>query len=379
MTLGTATKTVDVSGHFRGGKKPITYKAEFVPPMAGDAPIEFKVEPAMNTTGVFTVSSIKGTAELMAPDFQVGDMFAITATDADKIPATGGAVTVTIKANRAPTTTPTGGQPIETLAALTVGSQNVTDKTRDGKNNSTGVALAAAQQPNPVCPTFDDCRFTIKLPTRASATVNGELVEAEYIAKLAEGSTPETRAAVVADDDVVGMTFEVVEHDSKYVVASAMKNMILVRGVKSTWGDTDPNTDGIQGGHVDTVVRVRAIDAEELWTEFDVNVNVDGPPTMATGYELNSMFTARAGQSEAVITGIATFFDDAEDTDNGTITVESSNHGVATPSMDGEVTDDGKLFTALREGTATITITVTDSRMQTLVKQFTLKVNPEKP
>ena len=29
MTLGTATRTVDVSGHFRGGKDPITYKAVF--------------------------------------------------------------------------------------------------------------------------------------------------------------------------------------------------------------------------------------------------------------------------------------------------------------------------------------------------------------
>ena len=27
MTLGTATTPVDVSGHFRGGKDPITYKA----------------------------------------------------------------------------------------------------------------------------------------------------------------------------------------------------------------------------------------------------------------------------------------------------------------------------------------------------------------
>ena len=174
---------------------------------------------------------------------------------------------------------------------------------------------------------------------------------------------------MVADDDVVGMTFSVAEYDSKYVVASAMKNMILVRGVKSTWVDE---------AHVATVVRVRATDAEGLWTEFNVNVNVDGPPTMATGYELNSMHTATAGMDVTVIAGLNAFFTDAEDDNDGTITVKSSNHGVATPSDAGAVTTD-LAFEPLREGTATITITVTDSRMQTLVKQFTLKVNQKTP
>ena len=41
-----------------------------------------------------------------------------------------------------------------------------------------------------------------------------------------EGSRTTERRPGVADDDVVGMTFSVAEYDSKYVVASAMKNMI---------------------------------------------------------------------------------------------------------------------------------------------------------
>ena len=42
------------------------------------------------------------------------------------------------------------------LATLTVGSQNATDKTRDGK--PTPLVARSSSAPNPVCPTFDDCR-----------------------------------------------------------------------------------------------------------------------------------------------------------------------------------------------------------------------------
>ena len=228
-TLGAGVATVDVTGYFVGGKEPITY--EIVVLVADDdgymgsiheTTASFKAT-IDKDTGILTAAAKNARVDVSDGQRGGGETVQVKATDANKAPAE---VTFTIKAN----SNPVAGAAL----TVTVGLQNAKDALRDGLNNTTGAALPAASQPNPVCATFVSCVFTIVLEARAANAGDTDVVNATYT-PLVEGGTAGDGVNVITDADVKEMTFSVVEYDSAFVTASASDTKITVGGIKSTW------------------------------------------------------------------------------------------------------------------------------------------------
>ena len=380
LTIGAATATVDVTGYFRGGKEPIAYT--IVTPAVGVTPPADSIHnPAAifkatldEDTGILTVAAKNPRAAVASAKLDTAETVMIKATDVDKIGAD--AVTLMIKANQAPII-PQGA----TAFLVTVGIQNAKDAKRDGLNNTTGAALPAAQQPNPVCATLASCVFTIALNDAVDPGA------AQYIEVL-EGdgttaATPGTTVVVITDNDVKGTTFSVEEYESAFVSASASGAKITISGLKSTWvADNNPDPNTTTPGHQTTPVRIKVTDDNGLWVEREIMVQVDEPPTLSKTFRFNTAYEVLTTQSTAFITGLDKYFDDKEDDPDTNamleFTVASSNRAVADIPTDGELPADLALM-GYGPGSTTITLTATDTRGQTVSTSFTLTVKQAPP
>ena len=369
-TLGAGVATADVTGYFRGGKKPITYEIVELKLTedgfeesihATDAIFKATLD---KDTGILTVAAKDRGADVVAAKRATGETVMIKAIDVDKIAAD--PVMLTIKANSAPMP--------GAAFVVKVGVQNAKDALRDGLNNTTGAALLAAAQPNPVCATFAACVFTIALPAREEATVNATYISME------EGGTAGQPVTIISDDDVKGTTFSVEEYDTAFVMASASDAKITISGVKSTWvADTDTsNEQPDEPGHKPTTVRIKATDANGLMVETNMMVSVDEPPTLSKTFTLQGAYTVTPPKTDELIGGLDRFFDDKEDDPDIaaalTFKVASSNRAVAEIPANGIITGADLTLMGYSQGTSTITLTATDSRGQSVSTNFTVTV-----
>ena len=176
------------------------------------------------------------------------------------------------------------------------------------------------------------------------------------------------------------MTFSVVEYESAFVSASASDAKITISGIKSTWvADNTPDApNNVTPGHSSTPVRIKATDANGLWVERDILVQVDEPPTLSKTFTLQSAFVVTLPRADALVTGLDRFFDDKEDDPDDqaalTFKVASSNRAVAEIPDNGIITGADLTLTGYSQGTSTITLTATDSRGQSVSTSFTVTV-----
>ena len=355
-TFGSATAEVDVTGYFRGGKEPVTYAN--VTTALEDPIFEVVLDEA---TGQLTVTATDPKATPAAGIYRVGETVSIKAIDADKISAAD-PVMLMIKANKAPT----AGDPFTVTNALTVGTQTAKDALRDGRNNDTDAVLDP--QPNPVCATFASCVFTIQLQT---GDANADTHPAT-LTRSSEDSAVGMFASVdvIEDEDTAGMMFSIVEYDEKVVRASASGNKITIDGVKSTYVAGETNA------HEPIAVKIMATDAKDLTVERNIMVKVDAAPTLNTKRTFLSRYEFTADDTaQIVITGLANYFVNAEP-DVLTYTITSNNHAVV--AMPPAATDPN-MTAILGQGTATVTITATDAREQTVKAEFVVNVKPPTP
>ena len=327
QTISTSTvATVDTTVYFSGGQEPILYGIVDATVMDGTTGPFFTatIDP---DSGVLTVKAKSGQTAAQSAQYGAGEMVTVKATDANKVtPVVGdNPVTLTIRANKAPT--------VDTnLAfAVTVGTQAAADAMRDGLD-ADGKALTGTDIPNPICAMFASCVFTITTTNAADTAVANASFDSEGEADV---SLTGDVAMVFSDDDVRGSTLSVVEYDAKYVTASATGATFTIGGVKSTF-IADTNNDGTVDEHTPTPVRLRAMDANGLWVEFDVDVSVDGAPTLATTHSLNAAYSIKTDQGTgSVVPNVSRFFTDVE-TGVAMLTwkVTSSNRAVAEVGME---------------------------------------------
>ena len=127
------------------------------------------------------------------------------------------------------------------------------------------------------------------------------------------------------------------------------------------------------------MVRIKATDANGLVAQRDISVQVDGPPTLTTTHSFPVQYDAKAvaatGEGTLTITGLEDYFTDKETaSDDLMYSVASSNQGVVEVPADGTLSDSSDLTLTVHQGTATVTITVTDGRMQTVKASFKVVV-----
>jgi hypothetical protein len=254
-------------------------------------------------------------------EYTTGVSFAIKATDADKKSVE---KIVQLLRNRPPVASD------ETDAAfeiLNVGTQAAADSARDGKD-----ADGAAEDPvpNPLCAMFNACKVT---PS----------------SELGRASTNMNFA-----DDMADLKFSATSKSSAVSLTNDMKT-VTVTGVSSTWNAKKAGG----AGHDSIIVRVRATDGGSLWIERDMEVTVDGAPTVK---EQIPSLTFKAGATDQVlVTAVRGYFQDAESALQivalGAEGLRSSNENVATVTID---TDDIDI-TPKNPGTTTITIRVAET------------------
>ena len=369
QTISTSTvATVDTTVYFSGGQEPILY--EIVEAVTDGTSGDFFTATIDKDSGVLTVKAKSGGTLDANNDYAMGETVKVKATDANKVtPVADGAddpVILTIRANKAPTVVPNQMLPV------TIGTQAAADATRDGVDDADGEALTGADIPNPICAMFASCVFTINTGTGAMIVPT-----AMFTLLDVEDGTAASEVTVFTDNDVRGSTLSVVEYDAKYVTASATGTTFTIGGVKSTF---IADTDGTVGpeAHTATVVRLRATDANELWVEFNVNVSVDGAPTLSTTHQFNAAYSIKTNQAmTSIIPNVARFFTDVESTVSAafpTYKVTSSNRAVAEVGMEPVDSDGDLVLGSYAEGTTTITITATDARGQSVSDSFVLNV-----
>ena len=132
---------------------------------------------------------------------------------------------------------------------------------------------------------------------------------------------------------------------------------------------------GMEAGAVS--VTVRATDNGGLYVDTELTVTVDGAPEVetpiASSYEIE-----KGTQPETIVTDLDKFFKDAEADaeDNGddemTFTSESDTEGYVTTTADAHLMVVGVNY----GGTATITVTATDSLGQTVTQTTKVTVVP---
>ena len=324
--------------YFVGGAPPLEFSVTrdmttADPPVLPDSVSDtftLEVEDGMLVFGVKAATTMPTAGTGTDPnDYTHGSQFTVTATDANGASAT---KMVHIKSNRAPT------RP-ETLPtfAVTVGTQDAEDETRMAAD---GTAAA------PKCATFNVC----------------------VLKPLVADDRADTTAHFL-DEDSSKLIFSIASvSDAK---ASAM---VTNDGVQVT------GTSGSESGSV--TVTIRATDAGGLYVDTALTVTVDSEPEIETA--IASSFTLPVGTSVTIVTGLNSFFKDAEAdldaNDDGTpdnaadalsFTAASSKPGIAT-TPEGNVTD--LAVVPVNVGDTKITVTATDSLGQTVTQETMVDV-----
>jgi hypothetical protein len=246
--------------------------------------------------------------------------FAIKATDADKKSVE---KIVQLLRNRPPAASDDTGAAFDTL---NVGTQAAADSARDDKDADG----AAEEDPaNAVCAMFNACKVT---PS----------------SELGRASTNMNFA-----DDMADLKFSATSKSSAVSLTNDMKT-VTVTGVSSTWNAKKAGG----AGHDSIIVRVRATDGGSLWIERDMEVTVDGAPTVK---EQIPSLTFKAGATDQVlVTAVRGYFQDAE---SALVIVDdslkSSNENVAIVTVSDDDADID--ITPKNPGTTTITIRVAET------------------
>ena len=237
---------------------------------------------------------------------------------------------VHIMANKAPTRPDT-----VPAFALTVGTQGAADDARKEGDGTQGT---------PKCAVFNVC---VIIPAVADAS---------------------TETNVQFRDENSGMlTFSVVAVSNSKATAMAID------------GDDDDDEVGdaiqVTGMEAGTVsVTVRATDDGGLYVDTELALTVDGAPEVET--PIASSYEIEKGQAVTIVTNLNAFFKDAEaDADNGdtmTFTSESDTEGYVTTTAVADL-----MVTGVNHGgSATITVTATDSLNQTVTQTTKVTVIP---
>jgi hypothetical protein len=331
-TIGDAPPDADPSMYFSGGVPPIEYsvtrdmtdaETPALPPMVSDT---FTLEVSDSDMLVFGIKK-----DVEAPsmglnnedpnDYTMGSQFTLKATDANGVAAT---KMVHIMANRAP------DRP-ETLPTfeLTVGTQDAEDAERKA-----GMGTLTS----PKCETFNVCTIT---------PVTGDR---------------DNDLAQFQDESADKLTFSVVS---------------VSNGKASAMGTDDGiEVMGIEGGTA--MVTVRAMDAGGLYVDTGLTVTIDGAPEVET--PIASSYEIAKGASATIVTGLDSFFKDAEADDadaqaDDEMTFTSKSDTEAYVMI--EASDNDLRVTGVNHGgTATITVTATDSLGQTVTQTTKVKVVP---
>ena len=356
----TQKETVDITGYFRGGKEPVTYK--LVPYNADPTHQEnedsvfdnesFFTAEIDEATGVLTIAARSATAPVTPADlYTTGEKLRVKAIDADKIESE--VEELFVKANRAPVVPGEDNPPVVTL---TVGSQDATDSMRDGLD---AMGKKTTIQPNPLCVTFRSCVFTIAMDDTATPST------AMFTSNLEGAAASGQAVTIVTDDDVAGMMFSVVSNDEQ-VQVSASGATITIIGLKSTVKD---------GANVPATVTIKATDTDGLYVERDLSVTVDTPPEIESRFESSYSFT-RSETAALVISNVRSHFKDAEDTTLEIRVKTSDARKVALPDdyTDGVMpaSDENLELVVDNIGTSTITVTAVDDRGQMVEQTFTV-------
>jgi hypothetical protein len=302
---------------------PATFTLTDADPPVREAAAASTFVPMVSKDGMLTIT--QRVADNLGRDaepteYTTGVSFAIKATDADKKSVE---KIVQLLRNRPPVASD------ETDAAfeiLNVGTQAAADSARDGKD-----ADGAAEDPvpNPLCAMFNACKVT---PS----------------SELGRASTNMNFA-----DDMADLKFSATSKSSAVSLTNDMKT-VTVTGVSSTWNAKKAGG----AGHDSIIVRVRATDGGSLWIERDMEVTVDGAPTVK---EQIPSLTFKAGATDQVlVTAVRGYFQDAE---SALVIVDdslkSSNENVAIVTVSDDDADID--ITPKNPGTTTITIRVAET------------------
>ena len=257
-------------------------------------------------------------------EYTTGVSFAIKATDADKKSLE---KIVQLLRNRPPVASDDSGAD---LPALVVGTQAAADSARDDKNAAGVLGDLTEDDPdNARCAMFNACSVT---PT------NGI-----------------DRAAIGMNfaDDMDDLKFSGTSKSSAVSLSNDMKT-VTVTGRTSTWNSKTDTHDSI-------VVRVRATDGGDLWIERNMEVMVDGAPTVKSQFP--SLTFKAGGEAVVLVRAVVGYFQDSESELDIHETVKSSDTNVATAARGGTGQDDENdvMITPKNPGTTTITIRVVES------------------
>jgi hypothetical protein len=349
IEIGDAPPAMDPRDYFVGGTGPFVYKVMRI--VGTQDPPEPDPEEATDTfaasipteganEGMLVISIKKG---VTAPadgsntddDYTVGSRFTLSVTDANKVTVE---KMLYVLANRAP------GASEEDTAAFTlrVGTQNAEDAVRK----------AAGQ--NPKCATFDVCAATPSV----SADSTSETVQ------FTDDLAADAAGAAIAGASPA-LTFEVVRvsQDADAVSVTTDGKAIMVTGkVATNNGNAKDDDDPV------TLIVVRAVDSNGMYTDRDLTVTVDGRPTVKT--MLQSKYTIpqfSQGTTKGILTinNIASFFSDVEsgieihdvDSDASDTQVMTADSNIATAVVSG----DNLVVTAENIGTTTVTVRAVES------------------
>ena len=321
---------LDLADRFRGGTPPVTYS---IPSAAGvegvptaDGPFTVKLDEA---TGMLTVT-VNAAYDFVPVTLAVSGMetkFTVTAKDADG--ATDKKV-VSIKRNAPPFRTE------EDPTAVIVTTQAVTP----------------ADSPPEGCPKRNVCTRTVLVGV------------ADADRALYEDELPES--VLLAVDDGGGANVGVVPAGHE----------LTFTGLESTWNSTT-------GAHVPKTIRVSATDAmgleavaagtDDAFVTF--MVTVDAAPTIKAPFPSGVSLTKAAPNANAepaVGADLSEFFNDP---DNGSAALTYTAKSDTPTIVEVEAEQTGRLMVKpLDAGSATITVTATDTNEQSVSQTVTIRV-----
>jgi hypothetical protein len=343
-TIGDAPASVAAEMYFSGGVPPIEYSVT--------RDMDTSEDPATLPDGAsdsFTLVEMDGMLvfgikkDLMAPvegtnaedpnDYTKGSQFTLMATD-----STGAIATkmVHIVANRAPT------RP-DTVPAfpLTVGTQGAADDTRKGGDGT---------EETPKCAVFNVC---VIIPAVADASTDDNV-------QFRDENSGMLTFSVVAVSNSKASAMAIDGDDDDDEVGDAIQVM------------------GMEAGAVS--VTVRATDDGGLWVDTELTVTVDGAPEVETALP-SSFEIEQSTTAETIVNDLDNFFKDAEadadDNDQNNISYEAESDTPAFVTVSEVGNDNNLQVTGVNHGgSATITVTATDSLGQTVTQTTKVTVVP---
>jgi hypothetical protein len=336
----TKTLTVDLSTYFIGGTPDFTY--EFVMDQDGDNGLQTDVIDGEinNETGMLEYTLTKAAADWPVGLYTMGFVGDVKAIDDGGVAAT---ATVTIMLNRAPMFVESGDTGAVNTDALVLGTMAGKRKDSDGEDD---VALSAVANVHMACAEINECVLDV-------FTEDGD---GDFTVTV----TGMTRADK-ADSGKVG--WELTDDG----------NVKLI-GLASTWdADADVPADS------PVTVKLKAVDERGLDAEVSVLVSVNAAPTVSDKGKLFAGTSRDVDESLTLTSAVSGWFENDETTgDTVTYTGESADTdivSIATASAtDDEITDNVDITGHTVGATTTITVTATDSLMQSASVEFSVTV-----